>query len=335
MKKYFIIAILLISSFNVRATHLMGGEITWTCIKSGSNAGMYVFQVTVYRDCQGVPISTSMNLDVYNVPGLASIPLNWISGTDISPLCDTVNGPNNPFSCNGLNQGMSTFDPGAVEEHIYRSDTMRILGTPDSNGWHFTWSSCCRNAAIDNLIITGGSNPQEGFILRAVMYSYVDSTGTVFPNPQTNDCYDSSPKFYEQPRTILEVGNGYDPLAFSNGFTYSHNAYDTEQDSIVYDWGYPLNSTGYNYLNPNATALPFNTTVFPYSYNNPINGIVMNQQTGRTYYPANIQGNYVTCTNVSAYKCDQLVAEIFREIQVVLVPPTCNLGDTTSGNIGA
>ena len=58
----------------------------------------------------------------------------------------------------------------------------------------------------------------EGFTLRAVMYSFIDSSGQVLP--RNNECYDSSPKFFEKPRTILEVGNGYDPLAFSNGFTY-------------------------------------------------------------------------------------------------------------------
>ena len=324
MKKVIALLIVLTYSIATYATHLMGGEITWECIKSGPNTGFYVFQVKVYRDCQGIPIDTNMNLDVHNVVGLTSIPLSWVSGTDISPSCDTINGPNSQFSCNGLNNGMAGSGNGAVEEHIYRSDSIRILGTPDANGWHFTWSSCCRNAAITN----GLAN--AGFTLRAVMYPYTDSTGTVFPNDNT--CHDSSPKFYEKPRTILEVGNGYDPLAFSNGFTYSHNAFDDEMDSISYTWGQPLDEQGYNYLNPNSTALSFTA---PYSYTNPINGIVMNNLSGRTLYPANVQGNYVTCTKVSAYKCGQLVAEIFREIQIVLIPPTCNLGDTTNGNIGA
>ena len=45
-------------------------------------------------------------------------------------------------------------------------------------------------------------------------------------------------------------------------------------------------------------------------------------------------GNYVTCTKVSSFRCGQLISEVFREIQVVLTPPICNLGDTTNGNIG-
>ena len=153
------------------------------------------------------------------------------------------------------------------------------------------------------------------------MYPYTDSLGVTYPN--NNDCHDSSPKFYERPRTILEVNNGYDPTSLSNGFTYSHNAFDEEQDSITYEWGQPLDDNSYDYLNPNSYALPF---VSPYSYTSPINGITLNSITGRTSYPADQAGNYVTCTKVSAYKYGQLVTEIYREIQVVLIPPTCNIG---------
>ena len=325
MKRILIILLMFFVFTNhSNASHLMGGEITWECIKTGSDAGFYIFTVKVYRDCQGVPINTSMALTVHNVASLSTINLTYIGANDLSPTCDTINGPNTAFSCGGVNASGAGNGNGAVEEHIYTSSPIRIIGTPDTNGWHFTWSSCCRNSAITN----GLAN--AGFTLRAVMYSYIDSMGVVFPN--NNNCYDSSPKFYEKPRTILEVGNGYDPLAFSNGFTYSHNAFDEEQDSISYTWGQPIDELNYDYLNPSSTALPFSA---PYSYTNPINGIVMNNQTGRTWYPANLQGNFVTCTNASAYKCSQLVAEIFREVQIVLIPPICNLGDTTNGNIGA
>ena len=45
----------------------------------------------------------------------------------------------------------------------------------------------------------------------------------------------------------MEVGNGYDPSSVSNGFTYSHNAFDQEQDSISYEWGEPLDQS-YDFL---------------------------------------------------------------------------------------
>ena len=141
MKKLILVLVLLAFSFNtVKASHLMGGEITWECIKSGNKKGAYVFSVKVYRDCQGVAISTSMSLDAHNVPGISTIPLSYIGANDISPSCNTVNGPNTQFSCGGINTGQAGSGNGAVEEHTYRSDTIEISGTPDANGWHFTWS---------------------------------------------------------------------------------------------------------------------------------------------------------------------------------------------------
>ncbi|MAZ93207.1 MAG: hypothetical protein CMF58_02210 [Lentimicrobiaceae bacterium] len=325
MKKLLLVLFVLLLVSEIKATHLMGGEITWECIKTGPKSGQYVFQLKVYRDCQGIPLQGGgfLYITTHNVPSVPSILLNEVSVTDLSPNCNTTNGTNTQFSCGGINISAGNGN-GAVEEHIYRSDTIRIIGAPNSNGWHFTWSDCCRNSNITN----GLAN--TGFTLRAVMYPYVDSLGVTYPN--NNDCYDSSPKFYEKPRTILEVGNGYDSSLLTNGFTYSHNAFDTEQDSISYEWGQPIDDGGYNYLNPNSNALIFSP---PYSYTNPINGITLNSITGRTTYPADQQGNYVTCTKVSSYKCGQLITEIYREIQIVLIPPTCNLGDTTNGNYGA
>ena len=130
----------------------MGGEITWECLKSGPNSGSYVFTLKVYRDCQGVPINTLNSLTVHNVPGLTSIPLNYASVSDLSPQCNTINGINSQFSCGGNNIGYAGNGNGAVEEHIFRSDTIRIFGTPDVNGWHFTWDDCCRNSAITNIV---------------------------------------------------------------------------------------------------------------------------------------------------------------------------------------
>ncbi len=324
-----ILLILSVFSGTSSATHLMGGEITWECVKTGPDAGKYIFTVKVYRDCQGVPIDTLMFLEAHNIPSLTSINLIYVGANDLSPSCDTIDSPNTAFSCGGVNLGYAGNGVGAVEEHIYKSEAIIIPGSPDVNGWHFTWSSCCRNLAITNLANNTG---QYGFTLRAVMYSFTDSSGVVYPN--SNNCFDSSPKFYEKPRTILEVGNGYDPLAFSNGFTYSHNAFDDERDSLYYSWAHPLDNI-YDYLNPNAAAIPFDASVLPLAYNNPINGILINPQTGKTWYNASSQGNFVTCTKVSAYNCGQLVSEVYREIQVVLTSPVCNLGDTTGGNLGA
>ena len=65
MKRILLLLLLFFSSYNIQASHLMGGEITWKCIKSGPNAGSYVFEVTVYRDCRGINVNTNIDLVNY------------------------------------------------------------------------------------------------------------------------------------------------------------------------------------------------------------------------------------------------------------------------------
>ena len=105
MKKILLILLVLFISNQTKATHLMGGEITWECIKTGPSAGLYVFQLKVYRDCQGVGLQGGpiLYLTTHNIPSISRIALNEISVTDLSPSCNTVNAPNTQFSCNGSN----------------------------------------------------------------------------------------------------------------------------------------------------------------------------------------------------------------------------------------
>ncbi|HAW52565.1 MAG TPA: hypothetical protein DCX54_09610, partial [Flavobacteriales bacterium] len=56
--------VLLISS-NVNAQQILGGDITWECVGSGSSQGKYVFTLTVYNLCiQGSLPTGSLTIDV-------------------------------------------------------------------------------------------------------------------------------------------------------------------------------------------------------------------------------------------------------------------------------
>ena len=299
MKKIFLVVIIALISFApAKASHLMGGEITWECIKTGVNSGLYVFTLKVYRDCNGIAISgVTQTITVHNHPIIFSINVDLIPGSpfDISPLCDPVNSGNPQMSCANPQQG-------SVEEYVYESLPVNLPGLPPVGGWHFTWDNCCRNGAITN----GFAN--EGFTLRAVMYPYTPVTTGVQQN--TSPCFDSSPQFNEQPKTIICVGYP---------FSYSHNASDPELDSLVYEWADVLDDGVYNPAAP--VTLPFSA---PYSTTSPIPGNPsLNPANGEISYFSNTSGNFVTCVKVSAFKCGQLVAEVYREIQVVLLscPP--------------
>jgi gliding motility-associated-like protein len=297
MRKIFISFIFVFCSYFSFSSHFMGGEITWECIKAGPDVGKYIFQMKVYRDCNGITFSqTSQTLDAHNYPSVGSqtpILLNFISITDISPDGSILSG-NNCFDC-------AAGQVGAVEEYVWRSDPTIMVGTPPAEGWHFTWGSCCRSSNIDN----GMSD--DPWTLRAVMYPYTDPvTGNAIP---ADPCFDSSPSFKEQAKTI--ICTGYE-------FSYSHNAFDDELDAIEYSWGTPLGENlNYNPSVPNSTALVFSA---PYSVNSPIPGMpTLDASTGEITYLSNTPGVFVTCIKVEARKCGQLVAEIYREVQVVLV----------------
>ncbi|TNE74823.1 MAG: hypothetical protein EP333_05200, partial [Bacteroidetes bacterium] len=56
--------LIIINSLSVRATHVLGGDLTWTC--SGGN---YIFQLVFYRDCNSADVNTvSENIKVWNHP---------------------------------------------------------------------------------------------------------------------------------------------------------------------------------------------------------------------------------------------------------------------------
>ncbi len=287
MKKILILLVLLLFgwSHKTQASHLMGGEITWDCVKTGPDIGKFVFSVKVYRDCNGIPGPASIPLTT-NAPGVGGvINCNLVSQTDISPK-----GPGCPTCAVPLGYA------NAVEEFVYRSAPLFLTGVPPVTGWNFWWTSCCRNAAIINLGAGSGD-----FTIRAYMYPY-NATNT-------NPCFDSSPQFAEKP----QLGT-----CTRNQTSYNHNAIDVEIDSLVYTWGNPLQAnlvTNYPFA-PNYSV----TSPLPGPTSNPLNvAAVMNPNTGVVTFTSYTPGAFVTVTKVSAYKCGILVAEIFREIQIALL----------------
>jgi len=290
-----------------KASHLMGGEITWACQGNGN----YIFTMKLYRDCNGVALNTNVFLRVHNHPTISTISMQLLSDSDISPQC---NGSGPTISCVTADGN----DAGAVEEFIFRSNSINLPGVPPPQGWIFTFDDCCRNLAISNLTIDGTT----GFTLRAVMYAYNGAN--------TSPCFDSSPVFAQVPAVIICAGNA---------FTYNHNAYDVDKDSLVYSFGQPL-----DWLNGAAWVLGVspNSIIFDptYSIDSPFPGpslgtppsipATLNNATGEISFTSNYTGNFVTVISVKSYRCGTLVSEIFREIQVVVIQCSPNTAPTVT-----
>lgn len=302
MKKLIVLLFALTLSTQSFATHLLGGEIWWTCITSGPNAGKYHFYLRLYRDCSGA--SMPGGNQTLNGGPLGSMSLSiltdqtdpyYVTGgfpRDASPDCD----PNGTqITC----ATATTPGSGAIQESVWRTAApVTLSGVPPAGGWTFSWSLCCRPS-------TANLSGQPSYYLRAVMYPYNNGTGNLNANP----CYDSSPRFLETPK--VTTCTGYE-------FAYNNFAYDNELDSLHFDWDQPL--TG-----PSTSA----TFTGGFSASNPVPGITnFAQDAGQVTINTSLSGQYATCMRVDAYKCGQRVASIFRDIPIVLIACT---GGTANG----
>lgn len=286
------------SGSSLVASHLMGGEITWQC----QGGGQYIFTLMVYRDCNGPGFTTAgINLTVWNHPTLTTIPMVFIGQTDISPTCTVVAGGPAQISC-------GTGGNGAVEKYEFQSAPIFISGVPPAAGWAFTYHNFSRNLSIDNLVTPN----LYGITLRAVMYP--------FSATNTNPCFDSSPIFLEAPSNVICSGTN---------FKLNHNAVDADGDSLVFEFAPALDTVS---LSAPTFNPPTNPAFIPYagsySFSSPTPGTsldpgnvpaTIDPLTGEISFNSITLGNFVVVVKVSSFRCGQLISEVYRETQIIIV----------------
>lgn len=220
MIKQLLLPILCIFLFStqLKASHLVGGQIRWECL----NNGKYVFYMEIYRECTGIPFSfTNQALQILNssLPAISmkpdTISYALYDGGNISPK-----GPNgNQLVCKNSFGGS---DLGATQFFPFKSDPVYLNGVPPASGWVFYWTSCCRPSNAVNL-----SNPaSQGYGLRAIMYPY--------KGKNSSTCYDSSPMFMDN--SIATASN-------NTAYAFSCLAKDVDEDSLSYFFDKPLDAS--------------------------------------------------------------------------------------------
>lgn len=298
MRYLFVFFLVLISNFS-RATHVMGGEITWTC-----QGGNYVFELVFYRDCNGAEVNTvSETIQVWNHPTITSIDVAFISRIDISPICSQVAGSPPQLACGSGTGGGNGI--GAIEKVTYRSLPITLAGIPPVGGWIFTAQNFSRSNAITNLL-----NPSNyGITISAYMFAV--------PNSATG-CVDSSPKFLQEPYLVTCAGSPY---------VYNMNAVDPDLDSIAISFGTPLNNFNSGVFNPpaNPIEVPFevgfnaNSPTPDNSFNGANVPASVNNSTGELTFLSNTIGNFVVKVIVKSYRNGVLIAQVEREIQLAVI----------------
>jgi len=212
---------------SARASHCMGGDITYTCLDTDGNRDSFLVTLKFFRDCKGVSAPTSATLNYSSascgINGTITLsPVPGQTGIDITPVC-----PGGQSACSNPSAAYG------VEEYVYQG--ILVLNAQCTD-WVLSWSTCCRNAAITTLANPGG----ESLYLHAML------------NNVTVPC-NSSPQFLNTPVPFTCV------MQFTS---YNHGVYDPDGDSLVFTLVNPMDGpstpvawgSGYSATNPLSTV---------------------------------------------------------------------------------
>ncbi len=277
----------LFNTSNLYATHAQGADISYQCL-GGSN---YQIMVSFYRDCSGVgaPANVTVNLSSASCGQNLNLTLFPIGGTgiEVSPVCASM-----ATTCTGGAY------PG-VQEWKYSSTINLPAACAD---WVFSFTLCCRNAAINTINAPGSEN------------IYVEANLDNLNYPCNN-----SPVFSNPPVPYVCATQTY---------CFNHGATDADGDSLSYSLITPMTGVG-----TTVTYLP------PYTSTQPLNSIpamTMNPLTGDICMTPQLLEVTVMAVLVEEWRAGVLIGSVIRDIQVRVinctntVPTMTGINGTTS-----
>jgi len=282
LAKLTFLLLLLLAFTEVRATHVVGGEVTYSYLSSTATTNTYKIRLTLYRDCAGVNLGNTAAVSVLNPANTILQNLNLtLQGTavDRSIVC-----AGQQSRCTNA---ASTI-PG-VQEFRYEGN----LTLSNSINFPVTVAHlvCCRPNGITNLLNPGS---QETYL------------STSIP-PQTLNLNNNSPVFLNPPNGVFCQGQ----LA-----SLSLNAFDADGDALVYSLvAARRGSTVQNPL-PVTYAGTF-TALAPMSSSTPV---TINPATGViNFTPSVLNQRSVVAVRVEEYRNGNKIGEVFRDLEVTTI----------------
>lgn len=274
MKKILLL-LSVVFTMNVSASHLTGMDLTYECI--GGN--QYKFILELYRDCSGVSLGGSENLNIISNCGNLQLQLTSIDLSPNDPTRDGVEifGYVNSYCSGGTNLG--------VEKYRYEG----VTSLTPCNDWSISWSSCCRNPVPSYIL--GGSNignPSGSGMSIEININNLNYACLNSPN------FSSIPVF----------------AACKNfSFTYNQGATDIDGDSLVFTLVEPLD-------NDISTPVTYNT---PYTAVNPLSGsTTLDPNNGNLYLSPNLSMVVIMAVKVDEYRNGDWIGTITRDMQVII-----------------
>ena len=171
-----ILTLVMFVNNKAEASHMMGSDITWTCIGTDS----FMIKLVVYRDCNGINLSTATIPFKCKSTGstVTSISISRPAPVDITPTCGS--------SCTRCQNHSCSF-PYGIEQFSYQKLVV-LSGAGSCCEIVMSYSICCRNGAIT----TGAAG----------RYLYIEAILNRCQTP----C-DNSPVFNSLPAQIICIGH--------------------------------------------------------------------------------------------------------------------------------
>ena len=263
------------------ASHAMGADIRYECLGNGQ----YRVTMSYYRDCAGISAPTTASLAISSASCNLTLPNVTMqrdlanSNIEVSQLCPS----SLPQSrCNGGTlPGVQLFTYTAV-----------ITLPQECSDWRISYTECCRNDAITNLVSPASQNIH--------INARINNVGGL--------C-NSSPRFSTLPVPYVCAGQP---------FSFNHGAIDADGDSLVYVLISPLTTlTGPIAHVPGRSATqPMNTT--------PANGFVFNPNSGQMDFTPQGAQIAVVAVRVFEIRNGDTIGDIMRDVQVVVINNCAN-----------
>ncbi len=280
--KVAIFFVIFFSSYSLDARHLIGGELSYTCM--GNND--YQINLEIFRDCNCfncADFDDPARIVVFNGNGAVIQDLSLFN-----PQIDNV-----PLNTDGL--CLENTPDVCVEIGVYQT----IVNLPPApGGYNMVYQRCCRNETIVNL-----SNPSDQGNTYVIAVPESDSN---------NSCHNSSPKFNNFP-PILVCANS--PLIFD------HSASDEDGDELVYSLCTPFQGANPDDPQPNfIPPPPYDPVVWDpaFSETNQMGGspeITIDETTGELRAFPDATGQYVVGICVSEFRDGVLLSQNVRDFQ--------------------
>ncbi|HBK20242.1 MAG TPA: hypothetical protein DDZ07_02845, partial [Cryomorphaceae bacterium] len=181
---------------NASASHNAGGDLHYEYVSSTGNSHKYKIYMRLYRDNNGITLPTSAT--IYACSANYATVSATLTETTPSTSGSGVVAPT-LFDC------VSSASAGVTIHVVMYEGEITIPGNaPD---WTFSFSTCCRNPAVDNIV-----NPSsQGFYIEAKLNNQIGQN--------------TSPEFVSEPVRAFCTGRT---------FNWKQSSVEPDGDSIYY-----------------------------------------------------------------------------------------------------